>query len=113
VAGVCRPGAHLLWRVPANRILDVEQALPDGSWLSSMYAAGDRPAQRRPVRVRVVAGDLDELAQQCAGEYRLVTDLLDHSATRPRELAARYPNGGKRRPRWMNSRPTSAALAWC
>jgi hypothetical protein len=39
-----------LWRVPANRVLDVEQALPDGSWRSRLYAAGDRPARRSPVR---------------------------------------------------------------
>jgi hypothetical protein len=92
-------GAHLLWRVPANRILDVERALPDGSWRSSIYAAGDRPARRRPVRVRVVAydlrddldEDLDDPRQQRAGEYRLVTDLLDHEHYPARELAALYP----------------------
>jgi hypothetical protein len=52
---VAATGAHLLWRVPANRVLDVERALPEGSWPSPLYAAGDRPAQRDPVRVRVVA----------------------------------------------------------
>jgi hypothetical protein len=52
---VATTGAHLLWRVPANRVLDVQRALPDGSWHSRLYAAGDRPARRNPVRVRVVA----------------------------------------------------------
>jgi hypothetical protein len=88
---VAATGAHLLWRVPANRVLDVEQALPDGSWWSSMYAAGDRPARRHPVRVRVVAYHLDELGSQRESEYRLVTDLLDHERYPARELAAPYP----------------------
>lgn len=88
---VAATGAHLLWRVPANRVLDVEQALPDGSWWSSMYAAGDRPARRHPVRVRVVAYHLDELGSQRESEYRLVTDLLDHERYPARELAALYP----------------------
>ena len=87
---VAATGAHLLWRVPANRILAVEQALPDGSWRSSMYAAGDRPARRRPVRVRVLADDLDELRPQRESAYRLVTDLLDHERYPARELAALY-----------------------
>jgi hypothetical protein len=84
-------GANLLWRVPANRILEVEQALPDGSWRSSIYAAGDRPARRHPVRVRVVAYDLDDPQHQDAGGYRLVTDLLDHERYPAGELAALYP----------------------
>jgi DDE family transposase len=92
---VAATGAHLLWRVPANRVLDVEQALPDGSWWWSTYAAGDRPARRHPVRVRVrvrvVAYDLDELRPQREGAYRLVTDLLDHQRYPARELAAPYP----------------------
>jgi hypothetical protein len=56
-----------------------------------MYAAGDRPARRRPVPVRVVAYDLDDPQQQDAGGYRLVTDLLDHERYPARELAALYP----------------------
>ncbi|HET7516798.1 MAG TPA: IS4 family transposase [Actinomycetes bacterium] len=83
-------GAHLLWRVPANRVLEVEQALPDGSWWSSIYAAGDRPARRRPVRVRVIAYDLDDPQRPGAGAHRLVTDLLDHERYPARELAALY-----------------------
>jgi len=83
-------GAHLLWRVPANRLLEVDQALPDGSWRSSIYAAGDRPTRRRPVRVRVVAYDLDDPARPGEGGYRLVTDLLDHERYPAGELAALY-----------------------
>ena len=88
---VAATGAHLLWRVPANRILAVEQALPDGSWWSSIYAAGDRPARRRPVRVRVIAYDLDDPHRPGEGGYRLVTDLLDHERYPARELAGLYP----------------------
>ena len=89
---VAATGAQLLWRVPANRVLDVEQALPDGSWLSRLYAAGDRPARRCPVRVRVVAYALADPGRTGAGEYRLVTDLLDHQRYPADELAALYPH---------------------
>jgi hypothetical protein len=87
---VAATGAHLLWRVPANRVLDVERGLPDGSWHSRLYAAGDRPARRDPVRVRVVAYTLDDPGRTGAGEYRLVTDLLDHQRYPADELAALY-----------------------
>jgi hypothetical protein len=85
-----RHRAHLLWRVPANRVWDVERGLPDGSWHSRLYAAGDRPARRDPVRVRVVAYALDDPGRTGVGEYRLVTDLLDHQRSPADELAALY-----------------------
>jgi hypothetical protein len=83
-------GADLLWRMPANRVLEVDRALPDGSWLSRMYAAGDRPARRNPVRVRVVAYALDDPGRPDAGPYRLITTLLDWERYPARELAALY-----------------------
>ena len=83
-------GADLLWRMPANRVLEVDRALPDGSWLSRMYAAGDWPARRNPVRVRVVAYDLDDPGRPDAGPYRLITTLLDWERHPARELAALY-----------------------
>ncbi|WP_369265131.1 hypothetical protein [Streptomyces sp. R35] len=66
--------AHLLWRVSANRVLPVQDRLPDGSWLSRLHAGTDGK-KRDPVRVR-------ELAYQLCGggagsqdtHYRLVTD---------------------------------------
>jgi hypothetical protein len=85
---VAATGAHLLWRVPANRVLDVERGLPDGSWHSRLDAARDRPARRDPVRVRVVAYALDDPGRTGVGEYRLVTDLLDHQRYPADELAA-------------------------
>jgi hypothetical protein len=63
-------GADLLWRMRANRILEVDRALPDGSWLSRRYAAGDRPARRDPVQLRVVAYALDDPGRPNAGPYR-------------------------------------------
>lgn len=83
-------GAHLLWRVPANRVLEVEEVLADGSWISRMYAAGDRPGRRRAVRVRVLAYRLDDPGRPGQEEYRLVTDLLDSVAYPAGELAVLY-----------------------
>jgi SAM-dependent methyltransferase len=40
---VAATGAQLLWRVPANRVLGVERALPDGSW-RPVPVRGGRPA---------------------------------------------------------------------
>jgi hypothetical protein len=87
---VAATGAHLVRRVPANRVLDVEQTLPDGSWPSRLYAAGDQPGRRSPVRVRVVAYALDDPGRTGAGDYRLVTDLLDHQRYPADELATLY-----------------------
>src|SRR5215217_9759612 len=50
----------------------------------------DRPARRDPVRVRVVAYALADPGRTGAGEYRLVTDLLDHQRYPAEELAALY-----------------------
>ena len=71
--------------MPANRILEVDRALPDGSWLSRMYAAGDRPARRNPVRVRVVAYTLNDPGRPDAGTYRLVTTCLLYTSPSPRD----------------------------
>lgn len=81
-------GAHLCWRVPANRVFEVERVLPDGSWLSRMYAAGDRPARRHPVRV--ISSRLPGVAGAEVGGYRLVTDLVDHERYPAGELAGLY-----------------------
>jgi IS4 transposase len=110
---VAATGAHLLWRVPANRVLDVERALPDGSWHSRLYAAGDRPAQRDPVRVRVVAYALDDPGRTGAGEYRLVTDLLDHQRYPANELAALYAQRWEEETALDELKTHSAARAWC
>ncbi|MCA6090904.1 IS4 family transposase [Streptomyces sp. SCA3-4] len=78
-------GAHVLWRVSANRVLSVQTRLPDGSWLSRIHACTDGK-KRAPVRVRVIAYGLDRHDT----EYRLVTDLLDADRFPAKELAALY-----------------------
>ncbi|MGP4092749.1 IS4 family transposase, partial [Streptomyces sp. KR55] len=82
-------GAHLLWRVPANRVLPVQQRLPDGSWLSRLHAGTDAK-KRDPVRVRVIAYRLKGVPGAEENGYRLVTDLLDAQAYPAAELATQY-----------------------
>ncbi|QIY60105.1 IS4 family transposase [Streptomyces sp. RPA4-5] len=82
-------GAHLLWRVPANRVLPVQERLPDGSWLSRIHAGTDAK-KRDPVRVRVIAYGLEGIPRAEESGYRLVTDLLDPMAYPAAELAALY-----------------------
>ncbi|MFE6946685.1 IS4 family transposase [Streptomyces chartreusis] len=83
-------GADLLWRVPAIRVLPVRKELRDGSWLSSIHANTD-PAKRDPVDVRVLAYRLkDTTGTAAAGEYRLVTSLMDARRYPARQLAALY-----------------------
>ncbi|MBP2402654.1 IS4 family transposase [Streptomyces syringium] len=83
-------GAHLLWRVSANRVLPVQQRLADGSWLSRLHAGTDGK-KRDPVRVRVIAYGLEGIGPRSGvEEYRLVTDLLDEELYPAAELAAVY-----------------------
>jgi len=84
-------GAELLWRVKKNLVLPCEQPLPDGSYLSTIYATRkDRRHQRNGVRVRVIEYTLQGV-QQAEPRYRLITTLLDHEAAPAQELAALYP----------------------
>jgi hypothetical protein len=76
VAGAGQPGAGRRAGA-AGRVLAV-----------GLDAAGDRPARRSPVRVRVVAYALDDPGRIGAGPYRLVIDLLDHQRYPADELAA-------------------------
>ncbi|MGP4003823.1 IS4 family transposase [Streptomyces sp. 8N706] len=82
-------GARVLWRVPANRVLPVQQRLSDGSWLSRIHAGTDAK-KRDPVPVRVIAYDLRGVPGAEESGYRLVTDLLDPQAYPAAELAALY-----------------------
>ena len=83
-------GADLLWRVRKNQVLPCHERLPDGSYVSRLYAS---PKQRRhdadglPVRV------IDYQLEGVPGAeplYRLVTTLLDPEAAPAVELAALY-----------------------
>jgi Insertion element 4 transposase N-terminal/Transposase DDE domain len=87
-------GAELLWRAKTGKTapkLPVDQVLADGSWLSRLYAAGDR-RKRHPIVVRVVEYTLSDPGRpQAAGEvYRLVTTILDPEHAPAAELAALY-----------------------
>ncbi|MDQ1032906.1 hypothetical protein QF035_010488 [Streptomyces umbrinus] len=76
--------------VPANRVLPVRKKLRDRSWLSSIHANTD-PARHDPVDVRVLAHQRKDMVRTAAaGEYRLVTSLLDVRRHPARQLTALY-----------------------
>lgn len=83
-------GADLLWRARQNARLEVDRRLPDGSYLSKIYAStSDRRNQRNGIVVRVV----DYRLHKVVGAdplYRLMTTILDPKLAPARELAALY-----------------------
>lgn len=83
-------GADLLWRVRRNQVLPCCERLPDGSYLSRLYAS---PKQRRHDEggqvVRVIDYRLEGIVD-AEPLYRLVTTLLDPGAAPAPELAALY-----------------------
>ena len=83
-------GADLLWRLRANQVLPCQRRLPDGSYLSRLYAS---PKHRRHddggVVVRVIDYRLEGVPE-AEPLYRLVTTLLDPGAAPAPELAALY-----------------------
>jgi hypothetical protein len=84
-------GAQLLWRVKSDVGLPREQTLPDGSYLTSIYALKDRKAKRDGQRARVVEYTLDDPVR--GGEeqrYRLITTILEPDAAPAHELAGLY-----------------------
>ena len=83
-------GADLLWRVKKNLRLGAEQRLPDGSYLSRIYAS-ERDGRHRSngVVVRVIDYRLEGVAD-AEPIYRLVTTILDPAAGPAAELAALY-----------------------
>jgi hypothetical protein len=83
-------GADLLWRVKKNLRLRVEQRLPDGSYLSRIYASErDWRHQTHGVVVRVINYRLEGIAD-AEPIYRLVTTVLDPTAAPAEEMAALY-----------------------
>ena len=83
-------GADLLWRLRANQVLPCQTRLPDGSYLSCLYAS---PQHRRHdedgVAVRIIDYRLEGVPE-AEPLYRLVTTLLDPDAAPAAELAALY-----------------------
>lgn len=83
-------GAKLLWRVKRNLRLPREQELPDGSYLSTVYANDrDRRQRRNGIQVRVIEYALPGVPD-AEPSYRLVTNWLDHEQAPALELAALY-----------------------
>ena len=83
-------GADLVWRVRRNARLEVDQRLPDGSYLSRIYAStSDRRNRRHGIVVRVI----DYRLHNVPGSeplYRLITTILDPQRAPAQELAALY-----------------------
>jgi hypothetical protein len=83
-------GADLLWRVKKNLRLPCEKRLPDGSYLSRVYASSkDQRHQTNGVAVRVIEYSLEGIPG-AEPIYRLLTTILDHESAPAVELAALY-----------------------
>jgi hypothetical protein len=83
-------GADVLLRVRTNMHLPCDQALPDGSYLATLYPSdADRAAGTRGIRVRVIEYTLPHVPGAEA-VYRLWTSLLDPATAPAAELAALY-----------------------
>jgi hypothetical protein len=83
-------GADLLWRIKKNLRLPCEKRLPDGSYLSRVYASPkDQRHRRDGVVVRVIEYRLEGIPG-AEPIYRLLTTILDHEAAPATELAALY-----------------------
>jgi hypothetical protein len=85
----CASGAKLVWRVSSTVKLPVHERLADGSYLSAVYATGDRK-RRSPVAVRVVDYTLQDSAAPVKDSYRLITNILSEEAAPALELAGLY-----------------------
>jgi hypothetical protein len=84
-------GAQLLWRVKSDVGLPREQTLPDGSYLTSIYALKNRKAKRDGARARVVEYELDDPGRAANdSRYRLLTTILDPEQAPAQELAPLY-----------------------
>jgi hypothetical protein len=83
-------GADLLWRIKANICLPCEKRLPEGSYLSRVYASQkDQRRKENGIVVRVIEYRLEGVAG-ADPIYRLLTTILDHERAPAVELAALY-----------------------
>jgi len=86
----CATGADLIWRVKKNLRLPCETRLPDGSYLSRVYAS---PKDQRHARDGVIVRVIEYTLEGVPGAepiYRLLTTILDQEAAPAVELAALY-----------------------
>jgi hypothetical protein len=85
-----KTGADLLWRTRQNARLEVDRRLPDGSYLSRIYAStSDRRNQRQAIVVRAIDYRLKDVPD-AEPVYRLITTILDPKQAPAKELAALY-----------------------
>jgi Insertion element 4 transposase N-terminal/Transposase DDE domain len=84
-------GAQLLWRMRANARLPVEARLPDGSYLTTIYASDDKQ-HAEPVRARVIEYEINDPGRPAADDqrYRLLCTILDPDHAPAGELAPLY-----------------------
>jgi Insertion element 4 transposase N-terminal/Transposase DDE domain len=83
-------GADLLWRVRKNILLPCEKRLPDGSYLSRIYALQQEQRRgRNGIAVRVIDYRLEGV-EGAEPLYRLATTILDDERAPAPELAAAY-----------------------
>jgi hypothetical protein len=83
-------GADLLWRIKKNLRLPRERRMPDGSYLSRIYASEKEQRHgENGVVVRVIEYRLEGVPGT-ESIYRLLTTILDHEAAPAAELAALY-----------------------
>ena len=85
-----KAGADLLWRTRQNARLEIDRRLPDGSYLSRLYAStSDRRNQRKAIVVRAIDYRLKDVPD-AEPVYRLITTILDPKQAPAKELAALY-----------------------
>lgn len=82
-------GAELCWRAKSNQVLPAEDALPDGSYLSSIYDSADKK-RHDGVAVRVIEYTLEDPTRPAEPRYRLLTTILDPDRAPAAELAGLY-----------------------
>jgi transposase IS4-like protein/DDE family transposase len=85
-------GAQLLWRVKANMVLPREQQLPDGSYLTPIYASQpDQRAKRDGQQARVVEYQVDDgIDRDAEQRYRLLCTILEPEQAPAAELGVLY-----------------------
>jgi Insertion element 4 transposase N-terminal/Transposase DDE domain len=82
-----KTGADLLWRTKRTAHLDMEQRLPDGSYLSRIYLNTAYRRKRKGIQVRVIEYRLKGVSKEI---YRLITTILNPEEAPAQELAALY-----------------------
>ncbi len=86
-----KTGAQLLWRVKGNMVLPREQQLPDGSYLTRIYAnQNGQRAHRDGHQVRVIEYQLDDGVSDPEQRYRLLSTILELEHAPGGELGVLY-----------------------